>query len=116
MVPELEDLAGAASALLLGGIYDLAPLQSSFLANEIALTDLEVSSFSPLDHRHHRQTRVSLAYGERETAPFAVQAAAFEALLPFAGLRIASPIDLNGGSGDTGPSGEGCPANYQHAC
>jgi len=78
--------AGVRSALLLGGIYDLAPLQSSFLANEIALTDLEVSSFSPLDHRHHRQTRVSLAYGEMETAPFAVQAAAFEALLAAQGV------------------------------
>lgn len=78
--------AGVKSALLLGGIYDLVPLQSSFLANEIALTDLEVSSFSPLDHRHHRTTRVRLAYGEKETPPFAVQAAAFEALLAAQGV------------------------------
>lgn len=31
-------------------------------------------------------------------------------------LQVSGVIDLNGGSGDTGPSGEGCPANYQHAC
>ncbi|WP_312891281.1 alpha/beta hydrolase [Mesorhizobium silamurunense] len=43
--------SGIKGALLLGGIYDLKPLQASFLAAEIAITDEEVQRFSPIDHR-----------------------------------------------------------------
>ncbi|TIR45637.1 MAG: alpha/beta hydrolase, partial [Mesorhizobium sp.] len=45
------------AALLLGGLYDLKPLQNSFLANEIAITDEEVARFTPLAHRHDPQAR-----------------------------------------------------------
>jgi arylformamidase len=60
-------------ALLLSGIYDLKPLQSSFLQPLINLTDQEVSAFSPLRHRHETGTRVTAAFGERETDPFKTQ-------------------------------------------
>ena len=66
------------SALLLGGLYDLAPLQQSFLQHEIGLTEQEVSRFTPLSQRHDRACRVTLAVGERETRPFHSQLDAFK--------------------------------------
>ncbi|MBB3593173.1 arylformamidase [Rhizobium sp. BK529] len=66
------------SALLLGGLYDLAPLQQSFLHHEIALTEQEVSRFTPLSQRHDRACRVTLAVGEQETRPFHSQLDAFK--------------------------------------
>ncbi len=76
------------SALLLGGLYDLKPLQESFLRNEIALTDEEVRRFTPLGQSHDPDTRVVLAVGERETAPFHSQATKFADLLRRQGLSV----------------------------
>lgn len=64
-------------AFLLSGIYDLKPLQSSFLQPLINLTDQEVAAFSPLRHRHETDTRVTAAFGERETDPFKCQGTDF---------------------------------------
>jgi arylformamidase len=58
------------SALLLSGVYDLAPLQDSFLRDLIALTDEEVTSWSPLRRRLRTEAAVAVIVGERETAPF----------------------------------------------
>jgi arylformamidase len=66
-----------ASALLLSGIYDLKPLQSSFLQPLIGLTDSEVTAFSPVLHRHVPGTRVIAAFGGRETDPFKIQGSGF---------------------------------------
>ena len=66
-----------ARALLLSGIYDLKPLQFSFLQPLINLTDQEVAVFSPLHHRHETGTRVTAAFGERETYPFKIQGTGF---------------------------------------
>jgi arylformamidase len=66
-----------AGALLLGGLYDLRPLQSSFLQPLIGLTDEEVRSLSPIDHRHSPATRVRVLWGDRETPPFHEQGRAF---------------------------------------
>ena len=65
------------SALLLSGIYDLKPLQSSFLQPLIGLTDKEVSEYSPLALRQSKTSNVIVAYGEHETEPFKNQAADF---------------------------------------
>ncbi|MBB3773676.1 arylformamidase [Angulomicrobium tetraedrale] len=77
-------------ALLLSGLYDLAPLQASFLKELIALTDAEVTRFSPLRRDYGAQARgnprVELLVGERETPPFHAQADAFAAHLAGAGL------------------------------
>jgi arylformamidase len=78
------------SALLLGGLYDLKPLQSSFLKDEIALTDDEVGRFSPLTRRHRPDVAVSVLVGERETAPFHEQAASFAVRLAGQGLAVSS--------------------------
>lgn len=83
---ETETHAGVRAALLLGGLYDLKPLQSSFLKSEIAITDEEVARFSPLTRRHDPGMRVSILVGADETAPFHSQAEAFDAHLARQGL------------------------------
>ena len=75
-----------ASALLLSGIYDLKPLQSSFLQPLISLTDREVAAFSPLLHKHETSTHVTVAFGELETEPFQSQGADFAEHLVRQGL------------------------------
>ncbi|MBZ9676942.1 alpha/beta hydrolase [Mesorhizobium sp. ES1-1] len=94
----LFDEAGAPSkvraALLLGGLYDLEPLQNSFLAAEISITDQEVAAFSPLTHEFDRDVHVSILVGGEETPPFHLQAQALAARLETQGLvveRIALP-------------------------
>lgn len=82
-------LAGAINgAVLLSGLYDLAPLQGSFLKELIALTDEEVAHYSPLRHAYGPGGRVSLLVGERETAPFHAQSAAFARHLTQAGIDV----------------------------
>ena len=80
--------SGVASAFLLGGLYDLKPLQASFLRDEIALTDEEVRQFTPMDRLHDPATHVAIMTGERETSPFKIQAEAFKDLLTAQGLKV----------------------------
>ena len=70
--------SGIKAALLLGGLYDLKPLQTSFLADEIAITDEEVKRFSPIGHRFDQSVIVEILVGGDETAPFHGQASAFK--------------------------------------
>lgn len=77
-------------ALLLGGIYDLAPLQHSFLQPLIALTDDEVRQFSPLSRPFRGGVAATVLFGERETEPFHSQAAAFAAHLAAHGVETSS--------------------------
>jgi arylformamidase len=72
--------------LLLSGIYDLKPLQSSFLQPLIGLTDQEVTAFSPVLLRYEARADVTVAFGERETDPFKNQAADFTQHLEKQGL------------------------------
>ena len=77
------------SALLLSGIYDLGPLQNSFLKSLIGLTDEEVRFFSPVGQSHSTIPYISIAYGENETEPFMKQASAFSRHLSKAGTANA---------------------------
>lgn len=77
------------AALLLGGLFDLLPLQSSFLEKEIAITDEEVRLFTPMAHRYDPGGRVTVAVGEAETQPFHQQADAFTAALRHQGVLVA---------------------------
>lgn len=79
-------------ALLLGGLYDLRPLQQSFLQKEIALTETEIARFTPLGQRYDRNCQVVLAVGELETAPFHSQADAFQADLKDQGVAVARKV------------------------
>ncbi|MER8600125.1 MULTISPECIES: alpha/beta hydrolase [unclassified Mesorhizobium] len=80
------------AALLLSGLYDLKPLQDSFLANEIGITDEEVATFTPLAYRHDRQTRTTVLVGANETPPFHQQADRFKASLLRQGSLVTSHV------------------------
>lgn len=58
------------ATLMLSGIYELEPLQHSFLQPEIGITDEEVRRFSPLRLAYRPMGPVMLMAGERETVPF----------------------------------------------
>lgn len=96
LMGECEAPTGVEAAFLLSGLYDLAPLQSSFLQNEIAITNAEVERFSPLRLRHDPTVRVSLLVGERETAPFHEQAGTFASYLTTQGLGVATSTLADG--------------------
>ncbi|MFP5076130.1 alpha/beta hydrolase [Rhizobium sp. YIM 134829] len=75
-------------ALLLGGLYDLKPLQHSFLQEEIGLTDEEVARFTPLTQDHDPACRANILVGGEETAPFHDQASRFADHLRSQGLSV----------------------------
>lgn len=79
---------GIRAALLLGGLYDLAPLRASFLQAEIGLTDQEVAAFSPMTLDHDPATRVTVLAGADETFPFREMADDFTTRLRSQGLRV----------------------------
>lgn len=70
-------LASVRSVLLVSGIYDLDPITRSFLQPELQFTEMEVVRWSPLNSVPARSTTIAVLVGERETAPFRDQAAAF---------------------------------------
>ncbi|TPL83188.1 alpha/beta hydrolase [Mesorhizobium sp. B2-3-13] len=80
------------AALLLGGLYDLKPLQHSFLEPLIGLTDTEVEAFSPLSKSHSPRTKVTVLVGERETEPFHQQASLFADRLTGQGLSVSKGV------------------------
>jgi len=69
------------AVVLLGGLYDLAPLQQSFLQPEIHLTDEEVRRWTPLAVEQVTEAQYTVLVGEQETPPFHEQAARFQAHL-----------------------------------
>ncbi|UXN74065.1 carboxylesterase family protein [Devosia sp. A8/3-2] len=83
------------SALLLGGLYDLKPLQKSFLKDEIALTNDEVAAFTPMKKQYDATTGVILLVGAKETPPFHEQANTFARKLCSRGLNVSQRIVVN---------------------
>ncbi len=65
------------SVLLVSGLYDLDPITRSFLQPELQLTEEDVALWSPVKAAPRPGAAISLLVGERETAPFHEQAAAF---------------------------------------
>ncbi len=63
--------------MLLGGLYDLKPLQASFLEPLIGITDEEVAEFTPMTRRQDPRTAVTILVGGQETSPFHQQAGEF---------------------------------------
>lgn len=80
--------SGVSAAFLLGGLYDLEPLQTSFLRDEIALSDEEMRRFTPMRRQHDPATRVTIMTGELETKPFKTQANDFRNILAAQGLEV----------------------------
>ncbi|MBZ9771655.1 alpha/beta hydrolase [Mesorhizobium sp. CO1-1-8] len=69
--------SGIGAALLLGGLYDLKPLQTSFLQPLIGITDEEATAFTPMTRWHDPETAATILVGDQETSPFHQQAADF---------------------------------------
>jgi arylformamidase len=84
--------SGIRGALLLGGIYDLQPLQSSFLEPLIAITDEEVRLFTPISHQHEPSVATMILVGQAETGPFHLQAEAFASRLQEQGLSVSNHV------------------------
>lgn len=87
---EEDDAPLVRSALLVSGLYDLAPLVESFLQPEVQFTREEVASWSPVMSRPSGDVAVTLIAGGAETAPFHEQMAAYANILRGAGARIAT--------------------------
>jgi arylformamidase len=85
---ETQSSSHIQAALLLGGLYDLKPLQTSFLDPLIGITDAEAADYTPLARRHDPACAVSILVGERETPPFHQQAEDFARHLQAQGLGI----------------------------
>jgi arylformamidase len=85
---EAETPSGLKAAMLLGGLYELEPLQSSFLQAEIGITDEEVAQFSPVDHVYDRNVAIDLVVGADETVPFHQQAKAFATRIRAQGMTL----------------------------
>jgi arylformamidase len=74
--------------LLVSGIYDLAPIATSFLQPELHLTERDIAEWSPLNGRLAQSTAVTLAVGEEETRPFHSQARALAAKFSEANVQV----------------------------
>ena len=83
------------SILAVSGLYDLAPITTSFLQPELHLTQLEVAQWSPCDAVLRSDASIRLIVGGRETTPFFEQAGRFAGRLSSLRLqpRLASVDD-----------------------
>jgi arylformamidase len=74
-VIQSDDVADRCAAVVaVSGVYDLSPVSMSFLQEELALTDAEISTWTIRDIAHCVPT--ALIVGEKETAVFHDQALA----------------------------------------
>jgi arylformamidase len=73
--------ARPSAILLLSGIFDLAPIATSFLQPELNLSTPEITDWSPLNSRIPERTMATVAVGAEETPPFHEQAQALSAKL-----------------------------------
>jgi arylformamidase len=83
---------GVRAILAVSGLYDLAPIATSFLQPELHLTPDEIAQWSPYQANPHPDVSIRLIVGGRETAPFFEQAGRFAARLSSLGSqpRLAS--------------------------
>jgi arylformamidase len=88
-----QPATGMKAALLLGGLCELKPLQSSFLQSEIGITHEEVERFTPLTRSYKNSNVITtVLVGEHETAPFHAHARAFAKHLREEGLRVTHEV------------------------
>ena len=81
--------------LAVSGLYDLAPIATSFLQSELYLTPEEIADWSPCEATPRADVSIRLIVGGRETAPFFEQVGRFAARLSMLGSqpRLASVDD-----------------------
>jgi len=87
--PHEADLPGTPvrSVLAVSGIYDLAPIATSFLQPELHLTQEEIAQWSPCDATPRPDLAIRLVLGARETPPFFEQAGRFAGRLASHGVH-----------------------------
>lgn len=66
-----------AAAMLISGVYDLAPVKKSYVNDTVRITDEEVMRCSPLKRRPVQSCPVDIAVGETETDEFKRQSSEF---------------------------------------
>jgi arylformamidase len=79
------------SALLVSGLYDLAPLAQSFLQAEVWFTADEIASWSPITGQP-AGVPVALVAGGAETSPFHEQMTAYADALSRAGASVRTAV------------------------
>ncbi len=79
-----------AGAVLLSGIYDLAPLMGTYIDAPLHLTDVDVATLSPLRLKAGRPVKTIVAWGDNETAEFKRQSRAFAAALVRSGFPVSA--------------------------
>lgn len=72
----VEDAAPVRGLALLSGVFELAPVQGSYVNDTVAITDDEVRDLSPLRHAPKRPLPLVVAVGEREPIAFHEQSRA----------------------------------------
>lgn len=76
------------AALPVSGLYDLAPLATSYLQQELRFTPEEVERFTPLNLLFDAGVSYDIMVGAEETPPFHAQADAFANRLRGQGARV----------------------------
>jgi len=79
-----------AGAVLLSGIYDLAPIVPTYINEALRLTEDEAANLSPQRLRPGAPVPVVVAWGENETPEFKRQSESFAAKLKDAGFDVKS--------------------------
>ena len=70
-----------AGAVLISGVYDLAPIAQSYVSDRTPMTANDIATLSPLRHTPHRDIPIHLIIGEEEPEAFRLQSEALYAEL-----------------------------------
>jgi arylformamidase len=79
-----------AGAILLSGVYDLAPLVGTYIDGPLQITAADVSALSPVRLPHGRPVPVIVAWGEFETGEFKRQSRDYAEKLPTCGFPVST--------------------------
>jgi arylformamidase len=79
-----------AGAVLLSGVYDLAPLVGTYIDAPLQLTPADASALSPMYLPHGRPMPAIVAWGEHETGEFKRQSRAYAAQLHAHGFPVSA--------------------------
>ncbi|MEM7416233.1 MAG: alpha/beta hydrolase [Gemmatimonadota bacterium] len=83
----LDRDVGVERAMLLSGLFDLAPMRASYLNDVLRLTPADVSDLSPIGRPLRSSPPLLIAVGEEETEEFVRQSRAYAAKLDGDGVR-----------------------------
>ncbi|MCW8879522.1 MAG: alpha/beta hydrolase [Kangiellaceae bacterium] len=82
-------------AILLSGIYDLLPLQQSYLNDSLYIEDEDVKYLSPISNNIYQPNKLTIAVGSNETEIFKSQSKEYASYLGALGLKL-KHIEISG--------------------